>query len=104
MGSRQGELHSEALNASLNENGPRRLIYLNIWSPVVGTIWGGLGSVAILEEEVCHSDWDSDVSKTHCSQLGLSLPCVCGSDVALSYCSNAIPACCHVLYCDSHRL
>jgi hypothetical protein len=91
VSSRQQELHSETL--SLNENGPRRLIYLNIWSPVVGTVWKGLGSAAILEE-VCHCDWDSDVSKTpYHSQLGLCLPCVCGSGMALSYHSNTISAC-----------
>lgn len=31
---------------------PTRLIRLNIWSPVNGTIWEGLGGVALLEE-VC---------------------------------------------------
>ena len=37
----------------LNENGPCRFIYLNAWFPVDGTVWEGLGGVALLEE-VCH--------------------------------------------------
>lgn len=36
--------------ASWNENGPRRLKYLNAWSLVAGTVWEGLGGVAMLEE------------------------------------------------------
>jgi hypothetical protein len=33
----------------LNENGLHRVICLNAWFPVVGTVWEGLGSVALLE-------------------------------------------------------
>lgn len=33
----------------LNEEGPHRLIYLNLWSPVVGYVCEGLGGVALLE-------------------------------------------------------
>ena len=33
----------------LNENGPYKLIYLNAWSPVSGTIWEGLESMVLLE-------------------------------------------------------
>jgi hypothetical protein len=33
-----------------NKNGPHKLMYLNGWSPVGGTIWEGLGGVASLEE------------------------------------------------------
>ena len=36
--------------ASWNENGPQRLKYLNAWSLVAGTVWEGLGGVAMLEE------------------------------------------------------
>ena len=32
----------------LNENGAHRLICLNAGSPVGGTVWEGLGSVALL--------------------------------------------------------
>ena len=37
-------------HCGLNENDPHRLIYLNAWSPVGGTIWKGLGGVALLEK------------------------------------------------------
>jgi hypothetical protein len=33
----------------LHENGSHRLIYLNVWSPVGGTVQEGLGGVALLE-------------------------------------------------------
>ena len=33
----------------LTENGLCRLIYLNVWSPMVGTVWKGLGGVALLD-------------------------------------------------------
>jgi hypothetical protein len=36
-----------------NEHGPHRLICLNAWSPVSGTVWEGLRGVALLEE-MCH--------------------------------------------------
>lgn len=34
----------------LNDNGPHRCIYLNAWSAVGGTVWRGLGGVALVEE------------------------------------------------------
>ena len=37
----------------LDEKGPHRLIHLNSWSLVGGTIWEGLEGVALLEE-VCY--------------------------------------------------
>ena len=43
----------------LNENGSHRLIYLNVWSPVGGPVWEGLGGVALLKE-VCH--WGQTLS------------------------------------------
>jgi hypothetical protein len=47
----------ESRCGSLNENGIYKLIYyLNTQSQVGGTIWEGLGSVAILEE-VCPWGW-----------------------------------------------
>jgi hypothetical protein len=33
----------------LNENGPCRLIYLNVWSLVSGTLWEGLEGLASLK-------------------------------------------------------
>lgn len=32
----------------LSENGPQRLIYLNVWSPGGGTVWGRWGGVSSL--------------------------------------------------------
>lgn len=45
-----------------NENGPRGLIYLNVWTTVSGTIWEGLADVALLAEcalqmKVDHRGW-----------------------------------------------
>ena len=37
----------------LHENDPQRLMVLTAWSPFGGTVWDGLGGVALLEE-VCH--------------------------------------------------
>jgi hypothetical protein len=34
----------------LDENGPHRPMYLNAWLPVSGTVWEGLGGMALLEE------------------------------------------------------
>lgn len=39
--------------SGLNKNGPQRLMYLNTWSPVSGSVWEGLGGGSLLEE-VCH--------------------------------------------------
>lgn len=36
---------------SLDEDGPHRFISLNAWSFVTGTVWGGLGGMALWEEE-----------------------------------------------------
>lgn len=38
---------------SLGENGPHRIIYLNICSQICPTIWEGLGGMALLEV-ACH--------------------------------------------------
>lgn len=46
------EICSEVRCGGLNENGPRRLMYSHIWSPVV---WGGLGSVALLVHAIASS-------------------------------------------------
>ena len=54
----------------LNENGPHRLICLNAWSPVVGTVWEGLGVVALMEK-VCHWGLGFEVSKALCLCLSL---------------------------------
>lgn len=86
----------------LNENGPQRLIDLNTWSPVSGTVWEGLRAMALLE--ICHWVWALRFSKApHHSQLALSALCFVDQMWALSYCSSAMPpACYHVPYCDGH--
>ena len=43
-------LFSEATCAGLDDNGLCRFVYLNTWFPVGGTVWEGLGDVALLEE------------------------------------------------------
>ena len=40
----------EIKTCGLDEKSSHRLIYLNTWSPVGGTVWEGLGNVALLEE------------------------------------------------------
>ena len=40
----------KADQSGLNEYGPNRLVCLNAWSLVGGTVWEGLGGVALLEE------------------------------------------------------
>jgi hypothetical protein len=45
-------------------NGSHRLIYLNTCPPVGGTVWEGLGGVALLEE-VCHWGWALMFQKIH---------------------------------------
>lgn len=60
----------------LNEKCPQRLWHLSTWFPVVGTIWGGLGGVAILEE-VHHWGAGSEASKaSHHSQRCFSASCL----------------------------
>jgi hypothetical protein len=44
--------NEETVCSDLHENVPHRLRCLNTWSPVGGTVWIGLGGVALLEE-VC---------------------------------------------------
>ena len=50
----------ETWYVGLNENVLHRLICLNIWSLVGGTIWEGLGGVALLQE--VYHQW---LQKTH---------------------------------------
>lgn len=56
----------------LNENDPHGLICLNAWSPLSGTVWGGLTSVALLEQEqplwsLCFTGGGFEVSKAQSS-------------------------------------
>lgn len=46
----------------LSKNGPHRLLYLNTWSLVNGTVWEGLGVMAFLDK-VFHCGVDFEVSK-----------------------------------------
>lgn len=38
------------------KNDPYRLLCLNVWSLVGGTVWEGIGDVVLLEE-ICHWRW-----------------------------------------------
>ena len=60
------------VSGALNENGPCGLIYLNTQSPVSGTVWEGLGAVALLEE-VSHWGWALKFTKTHIIPNAFSL-------------------------------
>ena len=48
----------------LDINGLNRLLYLNTWSPVTGSVWEGLGGVALLEEGVLLGV-DGELSEVH---------------------------------------
>ena len=49
-----GKQDRKQLAGSWNENGP--IANLNAWPPVGGTVWEGLGGVALLEK-MCHWGW-----------------------------------------------
>lgn len=62
----------------LNEKCPQRCWHLSTWFPVVGTIWGGLGGVAILEE-VHHWRRALMFQKPHSTPSAVSLLHACCS-------------------------
>lgn len=66
----------------LNENGPQRLISLNVCSPVGATIWEGRGGVAFLEE-VCYCRQALEFQKTCTIRISLC-PMVVPQDVSSS--------------------
>ena len=70
-----------------------------------GTVWEGLGGVALLEGGVSLGVGFKG-SKAHVipSYLCLFLSPVCGSILALSYCSSTMSVGYHVPHCDGHRL
>ena len=70
MGGLNGE-GRERRFGGLSENGLYRLMCLNIWSPVSGTVWERLGGVVLLEK-VCQSLGRALCPKTHI-RLGLSV-------------------------------
>lgn len=45
-------LQKSATCRSLDENGPHRLICVNTWFPAGGTVWEGLGGIALLGKGV----------------------------------------------------
>ena len=49
------EFYKYIMYGGVNENDPHNLMYLSAWVPISGTVWEGLGGVA-LWEELCH--WD----------------------------------------------
>lgn len=105
---------------------PDRVTYLNVWSPVNGTIWEQLRSLSLLEE-VCHWRQGLRFQKTP-TIPSLSLPCGCGHvsrykflapapapclPACLLTCSltapapclpACLPACSRALWHDAHRL
>lgn len=85
--------------AGLNENGPYRLMYLDVWSLVGVMIWEGSGDVVILEEV-----WHWGCAFTFL--VSFSLPHACGSGCEFS---TTIPlpcllASCHVPWHDDYGL
>lgn len=57
-------------NGGLNENAASRLMYLNAWSKVAGTVWEGLRNMALLE--VCHWVQESWHAPPTCFRCALS--------------------------------
>jgi hypothetical protein len=107
----QKSLGQERICRGLNENGRRRRIYLNTQSTVSGTVWGGLGGVALLENE-CQQGLGFKGLKAHtrpnlsptlslCLSLSLSF-CVC---VCVCVCLfDCLCVCVYVCVCLSDCL
>lgn len=91
---------------SLNKNDPHRLLYLNAWFPVSGTVWEGIGDVESLEEMCCwgvalrcHKPTPSPVSVI---LLAYNL-WVWGEFSATSP-ASCPPVFCHASWCDDQGL
>ena len=67
--------------ASLNENSSHMLICLNAWSLLGGTVWEGVGGVALLEEMWMDWGWILRFQNHRPLPVG-SLLQACGSDVS----------------------
>jgi hypothetical protein len=70
------------------------LIYLNTCSPVAGTVWEGLGGVALLEE-VCHHRWALKFQRPEPLPVSFPLPQAYRADVIsqlLLQCQDCVPA------------
>ena len=81
----------------LNGNGPHKLIYMNAWSPVGGTIWVGLGGVALLEEVCVTESKALRFQKVHTIPSCFSLPRACGS--RCKFCVTALDHACLPFSC-----
>ena len=69
--------------AGLDVKSPCRFKYLNVWCPVGGTVWKGLGGMTLLEE-VCHSGWGLKFQKPMPGPVSVSLPALTDQDVKVS--------------------
>lgn len=54
------------------KNGPHRLLCVNTWFPAGGTVWEGLGGIALLGK-VCHWEWTLRFQQTANTPSWLSL-------------------------------
>jgi hypothetical protein len=66
-----------------DRNGSHGLIYLNSWFPAAGTVWEGLGGVALLEKVFHWGCWS--FKSLHHSQVALSLTCACALNVSSQF-------------------
>jgi hypothetical protein len=86
----------------LNGNGPHKLIYLNVWSPIGETIWEELWDAVLLEEVY---NWAWGLKRPGQAQIfsfsGSHLPIGIS---AFSYCSWAMPAYCRTPCHANHGL
>lgn len=85
---------------SLDENGPPRLISVNTWFPVGGTVLEGLEGITLLGKRH-HWEWTLKFQQTAHTPSWLSL---CLKVWAFGNCPRCLLACCHAPCHDGHSL
>ena len=84
---------------------PHSLRHLSSWFPVCGTVWIGLGGVALLKK-VCHWGWALrfQSSKQALTALTFSAACWFRYGVLSDTLASCLPGYCHVSYHEDNGL